>query len=68
MLKRLILITILFHFHNFANGATVQERKGLFVKERFSSNLYIIKDAPLLLSYLMEVVVCGNILTCGRID
>ena len=45
MLKKLILVTILFHFHNFASAATVQEKKGLFVKERFSSSLFIIKDA-----------------------
>ena len=45
MLKNLILITILFHLHNFASAANVEEKKGLKVKERFSSNSFIIKGA-----------------------
>ena len=43
MLKKLILITILFHLINFASAANVEEKKGLKVKERFSSNSFIIK-------------------------
>lgn len=45
MLKKLILITIFFHFHNFVSAANIEEKKGLKVKERFSSNSFIIKGA-----------------------
>ena len=44
MLKKLILITIFFHFHNFVSAANIEEKKSLKVKERFSSNSFIIKD------------------------
>ena len=62
MLKKLILITILFHLHNFASAANVEEKKGLKVKERFSSNLFIIKEDKIFTPPLSE----GPLLGCMR--
>ena len=44
MLKKTILLLFFFHFLSFANAKNVDEKKGLLVKDRFSSNLFLIKD------------------------
>jgi dienelactone hydrolase len=44
MFKRIILLLFFYHFLSFANAKNVDEKKGLLVKERFSSNLFLIKD------------------------
>ena len=44
MFKKTILLLFFFHFLRFANAKNVDEKKGLLVKDRFSSNLFLIKD------------------------
>ena len=70
MLKKIIFFLFLFHFLSFANAKNVEEKKGLLVKERFSSNLFLIKDSNALTVILSHGSggVWKHTYICGKID